>query len=152
VQINDFSLPFLKLSSASILPAPRRGATTEVVYFGDPSPLISQGSKRWKSLLLGCGEALEGLAGALHQLSPALLDAGTQITLTAPQLVAQHRDHFLFRQWTLNGSPQPVAGTEVTFTLSQAGMARRWWKVGHMTPGQEIKERGSTLRYEPAGS
>jgi hypothetical protein len=27
-------------------------------------------------------------------------------------------------------------------------MARRWWKIGHMAPGQEIVERGSTLRYE----
>ena len=27
-------------------------------------------------------------------------------------------------------------------------MARRWRKVGHARPGQEIKERGSTLRYE----
>ncbi len=27
-------------------------------------------------------------------------------------------------------------------------MARRWWKIGHLAPGQEIKERGSTLRYE----
>ena len=36
----------------------------------------------------------------------------------------------------------------LSFTLSQAGMARRWWKIGHLPPGQEIKERGSTLRYE----
>jgi hypothetical protein len=27
-------------------------------------------------------------------------------------------------------------------------MARRWWKIGHLSPGEEIKERGSTLRYE----
>jgi len=27
-------------------------------------------------------------------------------------------------------------------------MARRWWKIGHLAPGQEIKERGSTLHYE----
>jgi hypothetical protein len=27
-------------------------------------------------------------------------------------------------------------------------MARRWWKIGHLQPGVEIKERGSTLRYE----
>ena len=27
-------------------------------------------------------------------------------------------------------------------------MARRWWKSGRFGPGQEIKERGSTLRYE----
>jgi hypothetical protein len=27
-------------------------------------------------------------------------------------------------------------------------MARRWWKLGHLAPGQEVVERGSTLRYE----
>jgi hypothetical protein len=36
----------------------------------------------------------------------------------------------------------------LSFTLSQAGMARRWWKSGHLAPGVEIKEPGSTLRYE----
>jgi hypothetical protein len=28
-------------------------------------------------------------------------------------------------------------------------MARRWWKIGHLAPGQEVRERGSTLRYVP---
>jgi len=27
-------------------------------------------------------------------------------------------------------------------------MARRWWKIGHLAPGTEVQERGSTLRYE----
>jgi hypothetical protein len=27
-------------------------------------------------------------------------------------------------------------------------MARRWWRAGHLQPGQEIIEPGSTLRYE----
>jgi hypothetical protein len=27
-------------------------------------------------------------------------------------------------------------------------MARRWWRVGHLQHGQEIKDPGSTLRYE----
>jgi amino acid transporter len=45
--------------------------------------------------------------------------------------------------------PLYAIGVFLSFTLSQAGMAHRWWKVGHMAPGQEIKERGSTLRYEP---
>jgi amino acid transporter len=45
--------------------------------------------------------------------------------------------------------PLYAIGVFLSFTLSQAGMARRWWKVGHMAAGQEIKERGSTLRYEP---
>jgi len=44
--------------------------------------------------------------------------------------------------------PLYAIGVFLSFTLSQAGMARRWWKVGHLAPGQEIKEPGSTLRYE----
>jgi amino acid transporter len=46
--------------------------------------------------------------------------------------------------------PLYAIGVFLSFTLSQAGMAHRWWKVGHLAPGQEIKERGSTLRYEPS--
>jgi amino acid transporter len=45
--------------------------------------------------------------------------------------------------------PLYAIGVFLSFTLSQAGMARRWWKIGHLRTGQEIKERGSILRYEP---
>jgi amino acid transporter len=45
--------------------------------------------------------------------------------------------------------PLWAIGVFVSFTLSQAGMARRWWKIGHLQPAVEVKERGSTLRYEP---
>ncbi len=45
--------------------------------------------------------------------------------------------------------PLYAIGVFLSFTLSQAGMARRWWKVGHLAPGQEVQERGSTLRYDP---
>jgi len=44
--------------------------------------------------------------------------------------------------------PLYAIGVFLSFTLSQGGMARRWWKIGHLRPGEEIKERGSTLRYE----
>jgi amino acid transporter len=44
--------------------------------------------------------------------------------------------------------PLYAIGVFFSFTLSQAGMARRWWKIGHLAPGQEVQERGSTLRYE----
>jgi amino acid transporter len=44
--------------------------------------------------------------------------------------------------------PLYAIGVFLSFTLSQAGMARRWWKIGHLPEGVEIKERGSTLRYE----
>lgn len=45
--------------------------------------------------------------------------------------------------------PLYAIGVFLSFTLSQSGMAHRWWKMGHLTPGQEVQERGSTLRYEP---
>src|SRR5271157_89128 len=44
--------------------------------------------------------------------------------------------------------PLYAIGVFLSFTLSQAGMARRWWKVGHLKPGVEVREQGSTLRYE----
>jgi amino acid transporter len=45
--------------------------------------------------------------------------------------------------------PLYAIGVFLSFTLSQAGMARRWWKIGHLASGQEVQERGSTLRPEP---
>jgi amino acid transporter len=44
--------------------------------------------------------------------------------------------------------PLYAIGVFLSFTLSQTGMARRWWKIGHLKPDQEISERGSTLRYD----
>ena len=44
--------------------------------------------------------------------------------------------------------PLYAIGVFLSFTLSQAGMAVRWWKIGRLAPGQEVKERGSTLRAE----
>jgi len=45
--------------------------------------------------------------------------------------------------------PLYAIGVFLSFTLSQTGMARRWWRVGHLAEGQEIRDQGSTLRYEP---
>jgi amino acid transporter len=45
--------------------------------------------------------------------------------------------------------PLYAIGVFLSFTLSQAGMFRRWWKIGHLPPGQEVQERGSTLRHGP---
>jgi hypothetical protein len=44
--------------------------------------------------------------------------------------------------------PLYAIGVFLSFTLSQAGMARRWWKVGHLAPDVVIQEPGSVLRYE----
>jgi amino acid transporter len=45
--------------------------------------------------------------------------------------------------------PLWAIGVFLSFTISQAGMAYRWWKIGHLAPGVEVLESGSTLRYQP---
>ena len=44
--------------------------------------------------------------------------------------------------------PLYAIGVFLSFTLSQAGMARRWRKIGGLKPGEEVHERGSALRFE----
>ncbi len=44
--------------------------------------------------------------------------------------------------------PLYAVGVFLSFTLSQAGMAHRWFKSGKIKAGQEIVERGSTLRFD----
>jgi amino acid transporter len=43
--------------------------------------------------------------------------------------------------------PLYAIGVFLSFTLSQTGMARRWWKIGHLKEGEEVVEPGSVLRY-----
>lgn len=45
--------------------------------------------------------------------------------------------------------PLYAIGVFLSFTLSQAGMAVRWWKSGRLKPNQEIKEPGSILHHDP---
>ncbi len=45
--------------------------------------------------------------------------------------------------------PLYAIGVFLSFTLSQFGMARRWRKIGRLKPDQELKEAGSTLRFDP---
>ena len=45
--------------------------------------------------------------------------------------------------------PLYAIGVFLSFSLAQVGMARRWWKSGHLAPGQEIPGQGRTLGYEP---
>ncbi len=54
----------------------------------------------------------------------------------------------IFKASVTNLIPLYAIGVFLSFTLSQAGMARRWWKSGHLKPGVEIVEPGSILRYE----
>ncbi len=44
--------------------------------------------------------------------------------------------------------PLYAIGVYLSFTLSQAGMAVRWWRCGHLKPGEKIVQPGSTLRHE----
>lgn len=44
--------------------------------------------------------------------------------------------------------PLYAIGVFLSFSLSQAGMARRWWKSGHLKPGEEIVEPGSTIKID----
>jgi amino acid transporter len=46
--------------------------------------------------------------------------------------------------------PLYAIGVFLSFTLSQTGMARRWWKSGRLQPGMELKERGSMVRHDSA--
>jgi amino acid transporter len=56
-----------------------------------------------------------------------------------------------FLIWVFDASvtaliPLYAIGVFLSFTLSQLGMAGRWWKTGRLGPGQERRERGSVLR------
>ena len=44
--------------------------------------------------------------------------------------------------------PLYAIGVFLSFTLSQTGMAHRWWKSGHLKPDETIRERGSILNYD----
>ncbi len=44
--------------------------------------------------------------------------------------------------------PLYAIGVFLSFTLSQVGMARRWWKSGRLAQGTVIKERGSSLSFD----
>ena len=44
--------------------------------------------------------------------------------------------------------PLYAIGVFLSFTLSQTGMAKRWWKIGHLKAGEKIVEPGSTLTYD----
>jgi amino acid transporter len=45
--------------------------------------------------------------------------------------------------------PLYAIGVFLSFTLSQSGMAHRWWKSGRLAPGQEAREKGSVVRHDP---
>jgi amino acid transporter len=54
----------------------------------------------------------------------------------------------IFRASVTRLIPLYAIGVFLSFTLSQTGMARRWWKVGHLKEGEKVVEPGSVLQYE----
>lgn len=44
--------------------------------------------------------------------------------------------------------PLYAIGVFLSFTLSQTGMARRWWKSGHLKGDEELVEPGSTIHHD----
>jgi hypothetical protein len=44
--------------------------------------------------------------------------------------------------------PLYAIGVFLSFTLSQAGMAHRWWKSRRLKPGESAQERGSVVRHD----
>jgi amino acid transporter len=44
--------------------------------------------------------------------------------------------------------PLYAVGVFMSFTLSQSGMAHRWWKSGHLQAGRVLEEAGSVLHYD----
>lgn len=54
----------------------------------------------------------------------------------------------IFNASVSNLIPLYAIGVFLSFSLSQVGMAIRWWKSGKLAPGEELKEAGSTLRHE----
>lgn len=46
--------------------------------------------------------------------------------------------------------PLYAIGVFLSFTLSQAGMAKRWWKSGRLKVDEELVETGSTIHFDKA--
>lgn len=55
----------------------------------------------------------------------------------------------LFKAKTTALIPLYAIGVFLSFTLSQTGMAVRWWKAGHLQSDEEILQQGGIVRYDP---
>ncbi len=55
----------------------------------------------------------------------------------------------LFKAKTTALIPLYAIGVFLSFTLSQTGMAVRWWKAGHLERNEEIIQQGGIVRYDP---
>ncbi len=45
--------------------------------------------------------------------------------------------------------PLYAIGVFLSFSLAQGGMARRWWKVGHLAEGQQVQDSGAAIGFDP---
>jgi len=54
----------------------------------------------------------------------------------------------LFQAETTALIPLYAIGVFLSFTLSQTGMAVRWWKAGHLPPGEKIVQQGGVVDYD----
>ena len=48
--------------------------------------------------------------------------------------------------------PLYAIGVFLSFTLSQTGMARRWWKIGHLAPGRRSRSAARPCAPTRAGA
>ncbi|HLF01396.1 MAG TPA: APC family permease [Anaerolineales bacterium] len=55
----------------------------------------------------------------------------------------------VFRAETTALIPLYAIGVFMSFTLSQVGMAVRWWKSSKLKPGEEIVQQGGVVHYDP---
>jgi amino acid transporter len=79
-----------------------------------------------------------------------------QLTYRGSRLVYSHGIELLaviasLLIWAFDASvtgliPLYAIGVFLSFTLSQAGMTRRWWKIGQLAAGEQRSERGSVLK------
>jgi hypothetical protein len=55
----------------------------------------------------------------------------------------------IFRAETTALIPLYAIGVFLSFTLSQTGMAKRWWTSGHLKKDEEVVQQGGVVRYDP---
>jgi amino acid transporter len=92
---------------------------------------------------------LAALQAADGYLPRQLTYRGSRLVYSRGILVLALVASFLI--WVFDASvtgliPLYAIGVFLSFTLSQLGMARRWWKTGRLAAGAERRERGSVLR------
>ena len=92
---------------------------------------------------------LAAMAAADGYLPRQLTYRGSRLVFSRGILLLAAVASFLIWAFDANVNrliPLYAIGVFLSFTFSQGGMTRRWWKIGRLAPGTEVKERGSVLR------